>query len=318
MKRSQSSSGLQTPFKDRKTARPDSVAQPVDCRLATNVAYIAATHDRSKCIQGVRNAIEAGATIINISFEMTSADNIRQHILIELGTAIDDAEWLSSVGQPAYSCRKVGSVMSLFKNDVSNVVFETLDPEKGLPAILLTFSVPGGRICTITTSFPPLPRRTRARLLEFYTNAASSTKADTILIGGAFADAILFIENQVAQLDLDFELYTNADLCLLADCSHRFSTQCVALDTEEPFSLMAIVERTDNPSEQSNPITNPVGVNDSAAQPVPNPEDFEMASVSEALPWLATLQGAQFGELKRNPGMNSSWACCNICWCAAR
>ena len=69
MKRSQSSSGLQTPFKDRKTARPDSVAQPVDSRLATNVVYIAANHDRSKCIQGVRNAIEAGATIINISFK---------------------------------------------------------------------------------------------------------------------------------------------------------------------------------------------------------------------------------------------------------
>ena len=62
MKRSQSSSGLQTPFKDRKTARPDSVAQPVDSRLAAN-------HDRSKCIQGVRNAIETGATIINISFK---------------------------------------------------------------------------------------------------------------------------------------------------------------------------------------------------------------------------------------------------------
>ena len=270
MKRSQSSSGLQTPFKDRKTARPDSVAQLVDSRLATNVVYIAANHDRSKCIQGVRNAIEAGATIINISFEMTSADNIRQHILIELGTAIDDAEWLSSVGQPAYSCRKVGSVMSLYKNDVSNVVFETLDPEKGLPAILLTFSVPGGRICTITTSFPPLPKRTRARLLELYTNAASSTKADTILIGGTFADAILFIENQVTQLDLAFEIYTNADLGLLANCCHGFSTQCVALDTEQPFSFMAIVERTNNLSEQSNPITNRVDVNDSAAQPVPH------------------------------------------------
>ena len=42
---------------------------------------------------------------------------------------------------------------------------------------------------------------------------------------------------------------------------------------------------------------------DSAAQPVPNPEDFEMASVSEAIPWLATLQGAQSIEIASVTGV---------------
>ena len=45
---------------------------------------------------------------------------------------------------------------------------------------------------------------------------------------------------------------------------------------------------------------------DSAAQPVPNPEDFEMASVSEAIPWLATLQGAQSIEIASLTGV-AAW-----------
>ena len=45
---------------------------------------------------------------------------------------------------------------------------------------------------------------------------------------------------------------------------------------------------------------------DSAAQPVPNPEDFEMASVSEAIPWLATLQGAQSIEIASVTGV-AAW-----------
>ena len=260
MKRPQSSCGLQTRYKSSKTAQPDSVAQPVDCKLTTNVAYIATTCDRSKCIQGVRNAIEAGAAIINISLQMTTSSH-----------AIDAAEWLSSVAQPAYSCRAVGSVISFFSNERANLLSETiLDPEEGLPAILLTFSVPGGTLCTITTSLPLLPRRVRARLLETYTNAAANTNAETVLIGGACDDAILFIENQVTKLDLDFELFTNADLCLLAHCSHRNSTQCIALDTQGPFSFMAIVDTTDNPPDQGNPFTNSTDAHGSAAQPAPH------------------------------------------------
>ena len=53
------------------------------------------------------------------------------------------------------------------------------------------------------------------------------------------------MENQIAKLDVEFELFTNGNLCLLAHCADRTSTQCIALDTKEPFSFLAIVSDKD-------------------------------------------------------------------------
>ena len=92
---------------------------------------------------------------------------------------------------------------------------ETLDPEEGIPALVLTFGFPAGRLCTVTTSLPKLPLRTRGRLLKAYVDTAADTQADSILIGGACADQILFVENQISKLDIELEIYTNANLCLL-------------------------------------------------------------------------------------------------------
>ena len=66
-------------------------------------------------IQTVRNAIEAGADIVNISFSRTRASQDASHIGADALPALKlvfEAEWISSVEQPAYSCRTVGSVMS--------------------------------------------------------------------------------------------------------------------------------------------------------------------------------------------------------------
>ena len=53
------------------------------------------------------------------------------------------------------------------------------------------------------------------------------------------------MENQIAKLDVEFELFTNGNLCLLAHCADRTSTQCIALDANEPFSFLAIVSDKD-------------------------------------------------------------------------
>ena len=98
---------------------------------------------------------------------------------------------------------------------------ETLDPEEGIPALVLTFGFPAGRLCTVTTSLPKLRLRTRGRLLKAYADTAADTQADSILIGGACADQILFVENQISKLDTELEIYTNAHLCLLAHSSEN-------------------------------------------------------------------------------------------------
>ena len=80
------------------------------------VAYIACPigYKRQYLIQEIRNAIEAGADIINISFELVRpqpATNPDPNPSKEL-TSLLDAEWVNSAGQPAYSYRKAGAVMS--------------------------------------------------------------------------------------------------------------------------------------------------------------------------------------------------------------
>ena len=84
------------------------------------VTYIACPifYYRQNLIQAIRNAIEAGADIINISLQQVrpqSATNPDVNLFEEL-KAVFDAEWVSSAGQPAYSYRNAGGVMSFFPN----------------------------------------------------------------------------------------------------------------------------------------------------------------------------------------------------------
>ena len=217
---------------------------------ATSVAFItcaqkaqdfARNPDRRALLQAVRNALEAGANIINIAFSMASSKH-----LVDTGTILQelqsefDATWSSSVEQPAYSLRRVGSVMSFFSASCGTLLSEeVLDPENQLPALMLTFSAPQGLLCTITTSLPALPQRARARMLNCYADAAVNTKAETILIGGSCHTGVIFMENLVAHLNLPFQLFTNQHLCLLTHTPDCSPMTCFPADTDGPYSFMA-------------------------------------------------------------------------------
>ena len=163
--------------------------------VGTVVAYLACqeeapdfniNRDRHDLMEAVHNAIEVGADIINIAFTTSVSKHLVdiKTILPELTSAFD-AKWTSSVGQPAYSCRSVGSVISFFSASCGSLLFEAiLDPEGSLPAIMLTFGTPTEILCTITTSLPVLTSRSRERMLNTYANAAATTNAETIFIGG--------------------------------------------------------------------------------------------------------------------------------------
>ena len=221
----------------------------------TNVAIIgcpedtrkfAISRDRPQFLQAVTNAIEGCADIIYIIFQATASINaaLVDNLVTELRVILDDA-WGRSVEQPAYYYKGIGSVMSFYSiSRVSLLSQEILDPEAGLPAIVHTFNTPEGRLCIVTASLPTLPRITRGRLLEAYATATANSKADTALIGAVCADKILFMENQIAKLEVDYELFTNENLLLLTHCSNGTSAQCLALDTDAPFSLIALLDRT--------------------------------------------------------------------------
>ena len=122
-----------------KRARAPSSAQSVAfITCAEEAQDFAKNHDRRAFLRTVRNALDAGANIINISFTRALSRDLVDPgtILPELRSEFD-ATWIGSVGQPAYSVRKVGSVMSFFSASCGNLLSEkVLDPDGGLPALM--------------------------------------------------------------------------------------------------------------------------------------------------------------------------------------
>ena len=114
----------------------------------TNVTFIACPADkqdfsvnRNRCnlMRAVHNVIEAGTDIVNISLSRTAITDATANMpsLLTVLTSIFGAAWISSVAQPAYSHRTVGSVMAFFLHSLVNLLSESIvDPEAGLPAKL--------------------------------------------------------------------------------------------------------------------------------------------------------------------------------------
>ena len=210
---------------------------------ASAVAFILCTEhaqnfssrdDLVALLKAVRHALDAGAKIVNIACSRIT----REHrvdwdtILRELKEEFD-AKWISSVGQPAYSFRKAGAVISFFSTACGTLLSEdVLDPENCSQSLMLTFDTPEGVVCIINTSVPRLPSRAAARILNAYSHAAVGTKADCITIGGTWQTTSLVMQNLVQQLDLDFELFSNGRLCLLACTPEKYAMQCSALGND--------------------------------------------------------------------------------------
>ena len=246
-----------------------------------------------RLVKAVRNAIQAGADIVNISFSL--AGRAQSSECLPALQSVFESEWLSSVAQPAYSSRTEGSVMSFWSPSRASLLSEAvLDPEGCLPAIALTFSAPVGRICTIATSLSAIATRTRERLLKLYATTAASTEAENVFIGGAFEEAVVYMENQVKKWVMEFEVSSNGNLCLFTHAPEGTSTNCVALDTAESFSLLVIVERTSSTQSSAERAAADHG---SAEQPVSRPA----VRLRPCTPWYDSLIASLETATKRHP-----------------
>ena len=158
--------------------------------------------------------------------------------------------------------------MSFFSTsgDMSSAILET---SGFLPAIMLTLDGPTGILCTINVSVPDLLPRTRGQLLGELADAAEDTQAGNILIGGAWADSVLFTENQVAQLSSEFQLFTNAHLCLITYNRDSSPMKCFPLDTGGPYSLMGIWESTKSLAPRRRSAEQPASSHRNGALPRP-------------------------------------------------
>ena len=218
--------------------------------------------ERRGLMKAVGNVLDAGATIINIAFLRSilyTLDLLDTHSII--------AEILSTL-DGTWDHRSAGSLMSFFSTsgDMSSAILET---SGFLPAIMLTLDGPTGILCTINVSVPDLLPRTRGQLLGELADAAWDTQAGNILIGGAWTDSVLFTENQVAQLSSEFQLFTNAHLCLITYNRDSSPMKCFPLDTGGPYSLMGIWESTKSLAPRRRSAEQPASSHRNGALPHP-------------------------------------------------
>ena len=224
-----------------RSRRPDP-----DGKRTSSVAFItygerlnqhcSTNHDQRSVRDLVQKALQAGAIIVNILQEDARGKGLRPAKWIEclLRTELENA-WST------YNMCTIGSVMSFFStSDVTLESEKALDPDIGLQSHMLTFRAPTGLLCIINASLPTFPRTTRQRLLNCYADAAAKYNADHILIGGASHNSVVFMENQVSQLNLDFEFFSLKDLYLLAHAADKNPLRCYDLDSSESYSLVRL------------------------------------------------------------------------------
>ena len=219
-----------------------SVVETQSVAFITSAVDFATNRDLKALLQAVRHALEAGATIVNIAFGASPVKDVvdSDATLHEL-RKVFDAEWTGSVGQPAYVVRLIGSVMSFFLCAGPTLEDETiLDPEFGIPALMLTFSAPEGRSCIINSSLPSLPQTAKERIVKYYVKAAADTQAKNILIGGHWQGNPLFMENVVNKQKIRVKFLTNGFLCLLTHAPSCAPVNCFSLDTDGPYSFMRV------------------------------------------------------------------------------
>ena len=170
-------------------------------------------------------------------------------IFIELKSTFD-AKWASSAEQPTYTCHHEGLIMSFFSASLGTLTSQEMLYEEGsIPTCMYTFGTPTGVLCVLTASLPRLPSRKRGRLLKSYTDAATNTDADCILVGGSLLDLNFFtklsLQEQVTNLSADVELHTNADLFVLARshyCTLEWSGEIQASSEPDRFTSTLFVK----------------------------------------------------------------------------
>ena len=111
-------------------------------------------------------------------------------------------------------------------DDIDVDIHVLVDFDIGLQALILTFRAPTGLLCIINASLPTLPKITRERVLNIYADVAAKYNADHILIGGAWHNSVVFMENQVSKLNLEFEFFFLKDLYLLAHTADKKPVTC--------------------------------------------------------------------------------------------
>ena len=221
--------------------------------------------------QAIRNALQVGATVINLTFTSEADASSWAKKLTE----IDELAKFDS------SC--AGAVISwCSKEDAESYRFQHIDPPpaetykwdaKGplpmwsSPGIMLTFTErnsrsaeqPARKWSIITLALPQLPNRSRNRILEACHDAALESDPDSILIGGNFNGSVftldrLQLENVAGKISSDMNVSANGHLHVVWWCdTRRGDLEDRLQERDGPYTLVF----DHNPSSAETPAEPP-------------------------------------------------------------
>ena len=158
--------------------------------LLTSVAYLHLPEIPEKnpqesemypcAIEGLRQALEVGADVINMIFQRASDIDLVWVDLYEEMQANDQ--------HPELQYRRLEQMLTIFSPNCGPLVWEDpldrYETETGVPTICLIFSSGFGNMVVFNSACPQLSQSARKRMLDVYSDEAMEQKASIRLIGG--------------------------------------------------------------------------------------------------------------------------------------
>ena len=131
-------------------------------------------------IEGLRQALEVGADVINMIFQRASDIDLVWVDLYEEMQANDQ--------HPELQYRRLEQMLTIFSPNCGPVVWEDpldrYETETGVPTICLIFSSGFGNMVVFNSACPQLSQSARKRMLDVYSDESLEQKASIRLIGG--------------------------------------------------------------------------------------------------------------------------------------
>ena len=131
-------------------------------------------------IEGLRQALEVGADVINMIFQRASDIDLVWVDLYEEMQANDQ--------HPELQYRRLEQMLTIFSPNCGPLVWEDpldrYETETGVPTICLIFSSGFGNMVVFNSACPRLSQSARQRMLDVYSDEAMEQKASIRLIGG--------------------------------------------------------------------------------------------------------------------------------------
>ena len=187
--------------------------------------------------EAVVHVLDLGCMFLAVTCEKKGVDMSRiLHQLMPVMNKLD-----SSVAQPAvrpfYSFTE--TTISFWSNSFGTCYDrKSIDPEGGVPATGFFFDTNVGKIAIFTTVWPPLPCRTKKRLLEAYVKHTGHA-IQTMIVGGSMHCNFLAAENLSTRIDSPINFHVHGTLSLFVSRSNPQNVSLHDIHTENPYSVLA-------------------------------------------------------------------------------